>query len=175
MSSEFRRAAPEDAESLLRFRRQLYTETDFMLYQAVELKDYPEESLRYINDLIGRANSELIVAVDAGQIVGFVAAAGNDLVRLRHGARLALGVLKSHWSKGVGSGLLENIREWAHDAAVVRLELTVRVDNARAIELYLRHGFAIEGRRRSSININGNYFDDYLMSLINQFSEPTSA
>ena len=167
MPTKFRKATADDAENFLYFRRQLYAETDFMLYQATELKDDPEDSLRYVNGLIGCANSELIVAVDAGHIVGFVSARGNDLTRLRHGAQLALGVLKSHWSKGVGSGLLANIRAWANSASVVRLDLTVRVDNARAIELYLRHGFDIEGRRRNIINIDGKYFDDYLMSLIN--------
>lgn len=172
---ELRQSTTDDAQDLLRFRLQLYAETDFLLWQATELSDCLEDSHRYINSLVGRANSQLIVARNVDHIVGFVAARGHAGERRKHGTCLVLGVLKAHWSKGIGSRLLASINAWASAASISRLELTVRVDNARAIDLYLRHGFNIEGRRRAVFNIEGTYFDDYLMARILPLNESTSA
>ena len=49
---------------------------------------------------------------------------------------------------------------------LVRLELTVIVDNEKAIHLYEKHGFEIEGRIRKSGIRNGEYVDSYMMSRI---------
>ena len=54
----------------------------------------------------------------------------------------------------------------APGAGIKRLELTVHTANARAVDLYQRSGFEIEGTRRSSMLVDGVYTDEYLMSLI---------
>jgi RimJ/RimL family protein N-acetyltransferase len=49
---------------------------------------------------------------------------------------------------------------------VKRLELSVMTHNERGIALYKKMGFEIEGTKRASIYVNGNYVDEYLMSKI---------
>jgi RimJ/RimL family protein N-acetyltransferase len=47
-----------------------------------------------------------------------------------------------------------------------RLELTVDVDNRRAIALYEKCGFEREGVKRRSRRIEGRYFDELSMSKL---------
>ena len=47
-----------------------------------------------------------------------------------------------------------------------RLELTVSTMNHRAISLYEKVGFAREGVKRHSLNIEGRYVDELYMSKL---------
>jgi L-phenylalanine/L-methionine N-acetyltransferase len=49
---------------------------------------------------------------------------------------------------------------------VSRLELTVFTDNARAISLYKKHGFEIEGTHRSYALRYGNLSDAFAMARL---------
>jgi len=50
--------------------------------------------------------------------------------------------------------------------AVHRLELTVMVHNERAIRLYKKMGFEIEGTKKHSLLISGSYVDEYHMAKL---------
>jgi Acetyltransferases, including N-acetylases of ribosomal proteins len=47
---------------------------------------------------------------------------------------------------------------------LTRLELTVMVHNERAIALYKKMGFEIEGTKKRSMRIDGQYVDEYYMA-----------
>jgi RimJ/RimL family protein N-acetyltransferase len=49
-----------------------------------------------------------------------------------------------------------------------RIELTVHTSNQRAIDVYKRCGFQVEGVRQSSLLVDGKYVDEYLMAVINE-------
>jgi RimJ/RimL family protein N-acetyltransferase len=54
--------------------------------------------------------------------------------------------------------------KWANSKAVVKkIDLEVREDNLRAINLYLKYGFKIEGRISRGMLIDGKYYDLYCM------------
>jgi len=161
-----RRAANGDAEQLVGLRRALFSETSFMLWEPAEFTATAIEEARLIERLAGQTNGLLLIALARAQAVGFVAAMGGERNRLRHSALLALGVLRTYWSQGVASRLLGEVISWAPGAMIKRLELTVHTANVRAVALYQRHGFEIEGTRRSSLRVEGAYTDEYLMSLI---------
>jgi RimJ/RimL family protein N-acetyltransferase len=55
---------------------------------------------------------------------------------------------------------------WARASGVVRLDLRVMVHNERAIALYQRCGFAIEGRLRGEFCVDGRLVDTYQMGRI---------
>jgi RimJ/RimL family protein N-acetyltransferase len=48
---------------------------------------------------------------------------------------------------------------------VKKINLRVRTDNERAIVLYERNGFVIEGTIRKEIFLDGEYFDHHWMGL----------
>src|SRR5215831_15049037 len=150
-----RRAVVGDAEQLVTLRRTLFAETSFMLWEPGEFVATSTDEGTFIQRLSERANSLLLVALEGGQAVGFLAAIGGERNRLRHSALLAIGVLRAFWSQGVASGLLSEAISWAPEAGIKRLELTVHTANDRAVALYQRHGFEVEGTRRNSMRVAG--------------------
>jgi len=161
-----RRAATGDAEQLLALRRALFAETSLMLWEPAEFVADAADEAHFIERLAGRANCLLLLALADGQAVGFLAALGGERNRLRHSALLAVGVVRAYWSQGVSSRMLGEVIAWAPGAGIKRLELTVHTANARAVGVYQRCGFEIEGTRRSSMLVDGVYTDEYLMALI---------
>lgn len=47
-----------------------------------------------------------------------------------------------------------------------RLELTVMAHNTRAIRLYERMGFTVEGRRSECLLVDGTFVDELTMAVI---------
>ncbi|ANY77849.1 GNAT family acetyltransferase [Microvirga ossetica] len=69
--------------------------------------------------------------------------------------------------RGIGTRLLRELIEIADDwLNLRRIELTVYVDNARAIALYERHGFEIEGTHRDYAFRGGAFVDAYAMARV---------
>jgi len=64
--------------------------------------------------------------------------------------------------------MLDEVLAWSRQVGLARIELTVHTTNERAIGVYQRSGFQIEGTRRRSLLVSGRYVDEYLMSVINE-------
>jgi len=75
-------------------------------------------------------------------------------------------VTREWWSQGIASRLLAEVIAWAPSARVKRLELMVHTTNAKAIAVYRRLGFEVEGTRKCSLLVDGEYVDEYCMSYI---------
>ena len=155
-----------DAVALIAHRRLLMAETAFLLYEAGELDKTAEDERARIARLQARGNSTVLVAEDGTALVGNLTAVGGEVRRLKHSATLALGVVRSHWGQGIGAALLRAAIDWSTSAKLHRLELTVHTTNLRALGLYLNHGFQVEGVRRHSLKIEGEYVNEYLMSRL---------
>lgn len=166
MPISIRPAQESDAAALIAHRRALMAETPFMLYEAGELDKTQDDERSRIRRLAARGNSIVLVATDGQDLVGNLTAVGGEVRRLRHSATLALGVASSHWGRGIGGQLLSAAVAWSAGAGLHRLELTVHTRNLRALGLYLRHGFQVEGVRRHSLLVDGSYVDEYLMSRL---------
>ncbi|HHY28982.1 MAG TPA: GNAT family N-acetyltransferase [Desulfitobacterium dehalogenans] len=89
--------------------------------------------------------------------------------RMRHSGAIGIMIHKDYQNQGIGSALLGRLIDVADNwLMLVRIELTVFVDNARAIHLYERFGFEKEGIKRLAAIRNGKYEDEYLMARINR-------
>ena len=99
-----------------------------------------------------------------------VASAGLHPVarlRRRHAAMLGISVMPEAQGRGVGAALMQAMCDYADGwAQVLRIELTVFTDNARAIALYPRFGFRIEGTHRAYALRNGAYMDVLSMARL---------
>ena len=163
-----RRALESDAATLLALRTAIFQETEYMLWESGEFRDTVDEERQRIARLNGKPNSLCLVATKEVQLIGFLNAMGGQVNRLKHSTTLALGVLSAHWGKGVATAMLNEALSWSRRTGITRVELTVHTTNHRAISLYERAGFQIEGTRRCSLLVSGRYVDEYLMSVINR-------
>ena len=76
------------------------------------------------------------------------------------------GVLKQHRGQGIGTRLFNRLEEWAVSRGVTRLELTVVTQNVNGLSLYEKAGYNIEGTKKNSLIINGEFVDEYYMARI---------
>lgn len=109
-----------------------------------------------------------LVAVRDQQVIG---SAGmhpvGQALRRRHALMLGIAVQPAAQGAGVGSALMSALLDYADNwAQALRLELTVYCDNERAIKLYQRHGFEIEGRLRGYALRQGKYADSFAMARL---------
>ncbi len=88
-----------------------------------------------------------LAAVVAGRVIGLAGLhQSQPSPRRRHAAGLGITIAAQAQGQGVGHALMRALLAHADDwAGLLRIELTVYADNARAIALYERHGFVREG------------------------------
>lgn len=161
---DIRNAEPSDAERLLALKYTLDYETNFMMFEPGERRTTVAAARREIEQRIASGNSTLILAADRNIIAGYVEAIGGDFNRTQHLATVVAGVRASHAGRGIGSRLFKALTDWADETGLLRLELTVMVDNPAAIRLYEKFGFVREGLRRCSMMVNGRCVDELAMA-----------
>jgi RimJ/RimL family protein N-acetyltransferase len=154
----------EDAEAFFHLNQALRTETEFLLLEQTEGPATPEAQAKSLRGLLASTAQTVWVAEENGVLVGFLGATRGNFTRNRHTAHFAMGVLRAWWGHGIGRRLLEALDEWAHARGVLRLEMTVVVDNARALALYERAGFRREGVRRGSLCVRDRLLDEFYMA-----------
>lgn len=87
--------------------------------------------------------------------------------RRRHSGAMGIMVHKDYQNKGIGSALMKTILDLSDNwLMLVRVELTVFEDNERAIHLYEKFGFKIEGTKLFATIRDGRYVDEIMMSRI---------
>ena len=91
---------------------------------------------------------------------------GGHLNRTKHKASVVTGLLQEYAGKGIGSQLFDASIRWAKESPLRRLELTVMTHNERAIALYQKFGFQIEGRQKGSLMVDDVLVDEFGMALL---------
>jgi ribosomal protein S18 acetylase RimI-like enzyme len=122
------------------------------------IQAFVQESVR--NDAVQ------FVALDRGRVVGWADVFPGWAHALQHAGSLGMGVHPAYRGQGLGRRLLQACIDKAWRKGLVRIELEVRADNARAIRLYERLGFFHEGIRRRALCFDGQYFDALAMALL---------
>jgi RimJ/RimL family protein N-acetyltransferase len=155
-----------DAAPFLELCQKLDRETQFMMLESGERSTRLDEQSQQIRDILLRGNQTILVAEVGGELVGYVSALGGNFLRNRHCAHVITGVLQGFCGQGFGTWLFSELEQWARRNGVRRMELTVMAHNDRAINLYRKMGYEIEGSRRDSLLVNGAYVDEYYMGKL---------
>jgi putative acetyltransferase len=110
-----------------------------------------------------------LVACVEGEVVGNLGLHTVDRPRRRHVGEIGMMVRDDWQGKGVGSALMAAMVGLADNwLNLVRIELTVYADNAAAVGLYQKFGFAIEGTLRRYAFRDGVYVDAYTMARVRE-------
>lgn len=155
-----------DAEAFVQLMNQVDAESDNMLYEAGERQLSVADARERISRSLSRHNQTIFVAECRGQLVGYLLAMGGEPRRIRHRVYIVVGVIDGFTGQKIGSRLFAALDAWAKDQAIERLELTVRADNDRAIALYRKAGFEVEGTRKRSLKVNGTHVDELSMARL---------
>jgi putative acetyltransferase len=156
-----RREEPEDADALARLLGDegVYPQTLQLPHVSRHL--WRERLAKY-----DPAKYALVADVD-GTVAGSAGLFINERPRQRHCAMLGISVAQDHSGRGVGSALMRELLRAADGwLNLLRVELTLYVDNERALRLYQRFGFVIEGTLRAHALRDGVYVDGYVMGRL---------
>src|SRR5699024_8004439 len=121
---------------------------------------------QWIDKVLKQTNSTILLAEEHHHSIGNVMAVGGKARRNRHAAYIVMGMIHSHRSKGIGTQLLQKLEQWAIEQDIHRLELTVMNPNKVARGLYKKVGFEIEGSKKHSLLVEGQFIDEYTMSKL---------
>ncbi|MEH7458549.1 GNAT family N-acetyltransferase [Bacillus sp. JJ1127] len=109
-----------------------------------------------------------LVAVVNDRIVGFSRCEGVYLKRFSHKVEFGVCVLKDFWGYGIGKNILKESISWADANGIKKITLNVLETNDKAIKLYERLGFEIEGiLKNDKILSDGKYYNTIIMGRLN--------
>ena len=100
----------------------------------------------YLSDLVSDENSDFLLAVFDGEIVGFSLLFSKEtkdlslLVPCKYAYIQDFVVKSTHRNRGVGSRLMDASKSWAKAHGAEYLRLSVLPDNENAQRFYSRHG-----------------------------------
>jgi ribosomal protein S18 acetylase RimI-like enzyme len=106
------------------------------------------------------------IAVCSGRIIGWCDISALDRPVFNHIGSLGMGIIASYRGLGIGKKLLQTAIQKAQQKGLTRIELTVREKNKRAIALYKKFGFEIEGIHKNGVRIEGKYENHLFMALL---------
>ena len=158
-----RRSRPDDAAALA-----AYMADPAVFGQLLQLP-HPSEAMwreRLSTPAVPGSMDIQLVAELGGQVVASAGLFGTSpMLRRRHVIGLGISVAVPAQGQGVGDALMASLTDYADNwTTLLRIELTVFADNARAIALYKRHGFVEEGRLRGYAIRHGEYADCLAMA-----------
>ena len=140
MDITIERAKPSDAAEILTYLRQVGGETDNLTFGPEGLPFGVEAEEAYLSGIENSWDEIMLIARENAKIVG-VSSLNRLPRRMSHRGDFGVSVVKSHWNRGIGSRLLENILALAKENDFEIIDLQVRSDNAAAIHLYEKYGF----------------------------------
>ncbi|AIQ17922.1 GNAT family acetyltransferase [Paenibacillus sp. FSL H7-0357] len=164
LSYIIRSADPTDAANLSILRLQIDGETENM--DRVQGEGVIDTS--GFEQLIARDTEDernlFLVAEAEGKIVAFSRCEGNHLTRFSHKVEFGICAAREYWGFGIGKHLLEQSLAWADANGITKIILYVLETNEKAVQLYKKFGFEIEGViTKDRILSDGNYYNTIVM------------
>ncbi|WP_449602164.1 N-acetyltransferase family protein [Paenibacillus sp. Marseille-Q9583] len=104
-----------------------------------------------------------LVAVVEDRIVGFSRCEGNPLKRIAHKVEFGVCVLQDYWGYGIGNNFLAESIAWADANGIQKITLNVLETNDKAVKLYQKLGFEIEGILKNDKCLSDGRFYNTIM------------
>jgi len=158
-------AQREDSVSLAQLLETVTLESDFLAQDDRSSVLNGEQLASYIDSRQSVPNEICLVAKLGHEVIGVCNVTSNQDTKTSHIGDIFIAVA---WGNGIGQFLMGTMIDWAvNTPAIRRLELTVQARNERAVHLYQKFGFDIEGtKKRGARTKNGEFLDVYLMAKL---------
>jgi RimJ/RimL family protein N-acetyltransferase len=157
----------KDAKGLIEHVKKINKESTFLIREEEEFNFTIKQQESFIR---ARVNSDInlfIIAEVEGKIIGSCILSGTNLKREKHKVDLNISIQKEYWGIGIGKRLIEISIGWAKENNIEKIGLKVDTSNSRAVGLYEKLGFEVEGRLlKDKYMSDGSYRNSYLMGLI---------
>lgn len=157
-----------DALALSKLRLVIDEETEYLDREPGECYLSAKDFEEVISDDLKEDRKLFLIAEVDNKIVGYARCIGKELSRFRHQAEFGICILKNYWGYGIGKQLISNIVDWADNAGIEKITLTVVEENTKAINLYKQYGFVEEGLLiRDRKHKDGHYYNTLIMARFN--------
>jgi len=157
MTFHIQRATLADFGGLFQAQRKIAQEAEHL---AITQKDKKASMFQaFLKAIMNRNRVHTLIAKDNGGIVGYITIVTGKFLKVRGTAYVVMGVVSTHRSQGIGTQLLAAAEAFIHARGMHRIELEVFEKNERAVKLYERAGFIMEGRRREAVKTADGYDD----------------
>ena len=156
-----RRAREADAEQLLKNINDVGAELDWILTESIPWD--PRREREWIRGFDDRMSVLYVAEVD-GKVVGQLDVHISGYAKAKHVANLGIAIVKAYRDRGIGRALMERALAWMKGKGVEKATLEVFSTNSRAVALYKKMGFEVEGVRRRQYRVRGTFVDDVLMA-----------
>lgn len=163
---KIRETVEDEAIQVVEYMKKILEETDYLSMNSEEFKYSKEEEREAIKGYLKASNRLMLSARLDGQLVGMLTFDGGRRERTKHTGVVGVSVLKVYWGQTIATSLFEYLFHWAKRNNITKkINLSVREDNMRAIKLYKRLGFEIEGKESMKQFTNGIYYASILMGM----------
>ena len=106
----------------------------------------------------------ILAGMATGALMGMTMLARNEATKTRHAGAIYSVYTHPSWrGTGVADALLNACTDYARNLGMRVLHLGVVVNNASALQLYLRNGWSVYGVDPESIFYDGIYYDELMM------------
>ncbi|MGE3756443.1 MAG: N-acetyltransferase family protein [Pseudobdellovibrionaceae bacterium] len=160
-----RSATEADASHILSLAKSVIGEEIYQLTSASEFRMTVDDEEKWIRNHLENPNHLLLVATLNNEVIGMLDFSNGHRQRIAHTGEFGMSVAKDFRGQGIGSFLLSSLFEWAKsNRNLEKINLSVHGNNERAVALYKKMGFEVEGVRKKDLNYgDGKYIDTVLM------------
>ncbi len=156
----------EYAAEIVAHVNQVIGESDHLAMGAGEFGMSVEDEAIFLNKMKETGLNLFIAGIVDGKIVSVSNIVRSPRPRIKHVADFGISVQKKYWGLGVCKAMMSTLIAWSQENSVRKINLKVKTDNIRAIEIYEKAGFKLEGVHPREMLINGKFHDELSMGLL---------
>jgi hypothetical protein len=162
----YRAVEPDDNE----FITKMYSDVRTVVNAApfLHIPRSVADSNKYLDYVAHCLLGVMICSQEQNTPIGVMTLNASD-TRMQHHRHSELGIkiVPEHQNLGYGTEAIQWALRWGFlQANLHRIEITGFEYNKRALELYQRLGFKVEGRRREHLWFEGRYWDFIIMGML---------
>lgn len=156
-----RSANEDDAEGLLRLLKQTAEDTTFLSMTYGEVLSISiEEERQFIEQKNTSPHNIFMICEVEDEIVATFGIVFSKHTRQRHFSSVGIQVSSKFWNQGIGTKFFELGFEIIKQMGKTLVELSVRSDNKRAINLYTKVGFRKIATVKNKLYLEDNTYKD---------------